>query len=85
MERQRWKKLFDLPDQDLEFFSKHEQADLIHSGLGWSAVAEYAGKLHMEDAVVEACQDNLLVWELYLNGIGDAADALDRDAVADAA
>lgn len=85
MERQRWKKLFDLPDQDLEFFSKHEEADLIHSSLGWNAVAEYASQLHMEHAVVEACQDNLLVWELYLNGIGAAADALDRDAVADAA
>jgi hypothetical protein len=28
----------------------------------------------MEDAVVGACEQNLRVWELYLNGIGDAAD-----------
>ena len=30
----------------------------------------------MEDAVVEACRVNLMVWENYFNGIGDAADAL---------
>jgi hypothetical protein len=30
----------------------------------------------MADAVVEACRINLIVWENYFNGIGDAADAV---------
>jgi hypothetical protein len=29
----------------------------------------------MEDAVVGACERNLQVWEMYLNGIGEAGDA----------
>ena len=51
---------------------------MIHSDVGWNAVAEHAGRLGMEDAVVKACRVNLMVWEHYLNGIGDGADALDR-------
>lgn len=80
MERHRWQALFGLDDGDLVFFSKHEEADIVHSDMGWRTVAERAESLHMEDAVVEACYENLLVWEIYLNGIGDAADALDRGA-----
>ena len=86
MEKERWKKIFpDLTDEDLDFFGKHEEADVIHSEVGWTTVAEHAIELHMEDAVVQACYDNLLVWEVYLNGIGDGADALEGKAVADAA
>jgi hypothetical protein len=29
----------------------------------------------MEDAVVGACERNLQVWEMYLDGIGAAGDA----------
>jgi hypothetical protein len=32
----------------------------------------------MEDAAVEACEKNLRVWEMYLNGIGAAGDALEK-------
>lgn len=78
LERERWQTLFGLADDDLVFFSKHEEADIIHSDMGWRTVAEKAAALDMEDAVVRACFDNLLVWEIYLNGIGDAADALER-------
>jgi hypothetical protein len=28
----------------------------------------------MEDAAVKACEINLRVWELYLNGIAEAGD-----------
>jgi pyrroloquinoline quinone (PQQ) biosynthesis protein C len=78
MERARWKKLFGLSDDDLEFFELHEEADIEHSDMGWQAVARFAAEQHMEDAVVEACRVNLLVWEHYLNGIAAAGDALDR-------
>jgi hypothetical protein len=30
----------------------------------------------MTDTVVEACRINLIVWENYFNGIGDAAEAI---------
>jgi hypothetical protein len=30
----------------------------------------------MEDAVVAACERNLVVWEQYLCGIADAGDSL---------
>ena len=78
LERQRWQKMFGLSDEQLEFFGKHEEADVIHSDVGWKAVAKYARELNMEDAVVRACFENLLVWELYLNGIGDWADRLEK-------
>lgn len=78
MESERWQKLFGLSKEQLEFFGKHEEADIIHSDVGWTTVAKYAQDLNKEDEVVKACFDNLLVWELYLNGIGDGADALDR-------
>ena len=32
----------------------------------------------MEKDVLEAAEQNLAVWELYLNGIGDAGDALNK-------
>lgn len=80
LERERWQKLFGLSDEQLDFFELHEQADIEHSDIGWQAIAKYAGELHMEDAVVEACRRNLLVWELYLNGIGAAGDRMDAAA-----
>jgi pyrroloquinoline quinone (PQQ) biosynthesis protein C len=77
LERERWGRLFGLSNEQLDFFELHEQADIEHSDLGWQAIAKYAGELHMEDAVVEACRRNLLVWELYLNGIAAAGDRVD--------
>ena len=76
LERQRWGELFGLPDEDLEFFELHEEADVEHSDMGWRAIERFAKQLHMKDAVVAACETNLCVWEMYLNGIGAAGDAL---------
>ena len=76
LERHRWGKLFKLPDEDLDFFELHEQADIEHSNQGWSAVERFARQLHMEDAVVAACEKNLHVWEHYLNGIAAGGDKL---------
>lgn len=78
LERQRWGKLFKLKDADLEFFELHEAADIVHSDLGWSTIAQHAEKLGMADAAVRACRVNLLVWENYLDGIASGGDALDR-------
>ena len=76
LERHRWGRLFGLPDADLDFFELHEQADIEHSNAGWRAVERFARKLHMEDAVVTACERNLRVWEHYLGGIAAAGDKL---------
>jgi len=78
LERQRWGKLFNLGDADLEFFELHEAADIVHSNLGWQTIAEKAEALGVVDQVVRACRLNLLVWESYLNGIAAGGDALDR-------
>jgi len=78
LERERWGRLFRLSDDDLEFFELHEKADIEHSDSGWRAVERFAIQLKMEDAVVAACEKNLYVWEMYLNGIGAAGDALGR-------
>jgi pyrroloquinoline quinone (PQQ) biosynthesis protein C len=75
LERERWGKLFGLSGDELEFFELHEKADIAHSNAGWRAVERFAKKLHMEDAVVGACERNLQVWEMYLDGIGAAGDA----------
>jgi pyrroloquinoline quinone (PQQ) biosynthesis protein C len=75
LERQRWGELFKLDNAQLDFFELHEEADIEHSNLGWQTIARFAKELHMEDIVVEACRRNLLVWELYLNGIAAAGDA----------
>ena len=76
LERHRWGKLFKLTDEDLDFFELHEQADIEHSNQGWKAVERFAKELHMEDAVVAACERNLHVWEHYLNGMAVAGDRL---------
>jgi pyrroloquinoline quinone (PQQ) biosynthesis protein C len=78
LERERWGKLFKLSDADLEFFELHEEADIVHSNLGWQTIAEQAEKLGVANQVVHACRLNLLVWEGYLAGIAAAGDALDR-------
>jgi pyrroloquinoline quinone (PQQ) biosynthesis protein C len=75
-EGERWRKLLGLSDDQLEFFKIHGPADIEHSDLGWKTVAERATEMRMEDAVVEACRRNLVVWEHYFNGIGDAGDKL---------
>ena len=77
LERERWGELFSLNEGQLEFFEIHGPADIEHSNLGWSNVAKYAKELSMEDQVVRACRENLVVWENYLNGIGAAGDAED--------
>ena len=74
LERQRWGKLFGLSDEQLDFFELHEQADIEHSNMGWQAVARFSAQYGMEDAAVKACEINLRVWELYLNGIAEAGD-----------
>ena len=76
VQHDRWKQLFNLSEDQLEFWSMHSEADLEHSELGWKAVARYASDLHMEDAVVHACDINLRVWEMYMNGIAEAGDRL---------
>jgi len=78
LERRRWKKLFHLQDDELEFFELHTEADIEHSDTGWRAVEKFARKLRMEDAAVAACERNLHVWEHYLNGIAAAGDARRR-------
>jgi pyrroloquinoline quinone (PQQ) biosynthesis protein C len=78
LERHRWGKLFKLSDEELDFFEMHEQADIEHSNQGWKAVERFARELHMEDAVVSACERNLHVWEHYLNGMAVAGDKLGR-------
>ena len=78
LERDRWRKLFHLSDEQLDFFELHEQADIEHSNMGWQAVGRFAEEYGMEDAVVRACEINLHVWELYLTGIATAGDALDK-------
>lgn len=74
VERERWGDLFKLSEPQLVFFKLHTEADVEHSNLGWNAVAKYAEELGMEDAAVEACRVNLIVWENYLNGIAEAGD-----------
>ncbi len=80
-ERVRWRKLFPhLPDEALKFFKIHNEADEKHSDLGWRNLAKFARELRMEDRLLEVADQNLRIWELYLNGIGDAGDALVRTA-----
>ena len=74
-QRDQWRDLFGLDDKQLAFWSVHSEADIDHSNLGWQTVAQYAEEMKMEDAIVEACRINLIVWENYFNGIGDAARA----------
>jgi pyrroloquinoline quinone (PQQ) biosynthesis protein C len=76
LERHRWGRLFGLDEEALDFFELHETADIVHSNAGWRAVERFARELHMEDAVVSACEKNLHVWEHYLNGIAAAGDQL---------
>lgn len=78
LERRRWGKLFGLHGDELQFFEMHTEADIAHSNMGWQAVERFAKQLHMEDAVVAACERNLYVWEHYLNGIGAGGDALGK-------
>jgi pyrroloquinoline quinone (PQQ) biosynthesis protein C len=77
-ERKRWREAFRLNEDQLVWFAMHEAADLEHSNAGWNTIARYAKALHMEDAVVEACRKNLLVWTLYFDGIREAGDALEH-------
>jgi pyrroloquinoline quinone (PQQ) biosynthesis protein C len=76
VQREQWRELFGLKDEQLSFWKMHSEADVEHSNLGWHTVAQHAEKLNMADAVVEACRINLIVWENYFNGIADAAEAL---------
>lgn len=78
LERHRWGELFKLGSDELEFFELHEEADIIHSNLGWQTIAAQAEERGVVDQVVHACRLNLFVWEGYLNGIADGGDALDR-------
>ena len=78
LERARWAKLFGLNDDQLDFFELHETADIEHSDMGWQAIARFSRELCLQDAVVEACRRNLLVWELYLNGIAAAGNTMDQ-------
>jgi pyrroloquinoline quinone (PQQ) biosynthesis protein C len=75
VQRDHWRKAFALKDDQLEFWSMHSEADLEHSNLGWQTVGKYAEKFAMEDAVVEACRTNLMVWSTYWDGILDASKA----------
>lgn len=77
IEGPKWRDAFGLDEDRLLFFRMHSEADVKHSDLGWNTIAAYAAELGMEDAVVEACRVNLIVWENYWNGIVAAGDALE--------
>lgn len=77
-ERRRWAEAFGLCEEQLLWFQMHEAADLEHSNAGWNTIARYARQLYMEDAVVQACRRNLLVWTFYFDGIAKAGDELDH-------
>ena len=79
VEGPKWRDAFGLTDDQLVFFKMHSEADREHSDLGWNTVAKYAADLHMEDAVVEACRVNLMVWQNYWNGIAEAGDRMVLD------
>jgi len=79
LERHRWAKTFGLPDSKLGFFKLHEEADVIHSNLGWHKMAELGEELKMGDALIERAHQNLAIREHYLNGIADAGDKLNRN------
>ncbi|HXP93056.1 MAG TPA: iron-containing redox enzyme family protein, partial [Candidatus Binatia bacterium] len=81
-QRDHWRKAFGLGDDQLEFWSMHTEADIEHSNLGWQTVAKYAGKFNMEDAIVEACRVNLMVWQTYWEGILDASKAVAKNGAA---
>ena len=51
-----------LSEDQLEFFQIHRPADIEHSNLGWGNVAKYAEHLGIEDNVLRACRENLVVW-----------------------
>jgi len=72
-----WREIWDLTEDEVRFFSLHTEADQEHSELGWRTIATYADELKLADEVVEACRRNLVVWEMYFNGICHAGDALD--------
>ena len=77
LERIRWGKLFNLSsDASSNSSSCIPMPTSSIRDMGWKAVERFARDLHMEDAVVAACERNLHVWEHYLNGIGAGGDAL---------
>jgi pyrroloquinoline quinone (PQQ) biosynthesis protein C len=76
-QRPQWKKLFNLSDDQVEFWHLHQAADLDHSNIAWQAVAQHAERLNMEDDVIRALDLNLRVWEMYWHGICDAGDRPD--------
>ena len=73
-QRPQWKKLFNLTDEQVEFWHLHQAADIEHSDIAWQAVADNAQRLKMEDDVLHALDVNLRVWEMYFNGICTAGD-----------
>ncbi len=79
LERARWKEIFGLSDGELGFFKLHEEADEIHSDLGWKNLAKHAEELRMEERLLDVADQNLAIWENYLNGIGDAGDVLQKE------
>lgn len=76
VQRANWARNLGLNDDQLVFFRMHSEADVAHSNLGWHAVAQHGTRLNMEDAVIEACRQNLIVWERYFTGIAEDADRL---------
>ena len=51
-----------LSEDQLEFFQINRPADIEHSNLGWGNLAKYAEHLGIEDNVLRACRENLVVW-----------------------
>ena len=74
VQRFHWQKAFSLKENEVQFWSVHEEADVEHSNLGWQSVARFAEQEKMEEAVIHACEINLRVWQMYMNGIADAGD-----------
>jgi pyrroloquinoline quinone (PQQ) biosynthesis protein C len=73
----KWRELFGLTAEQVQFWGMHSEADVEHSNLGWQTIAENAERMGMSDAVVAACRVNLAVWERYWNGLGEAGDAVE--------
>jgi len=72
LEGERWMRQLQLSREDVEFWLLHDEVDQIHGGGSIRLLEKYLRSDAEKEAAIQAAEESMMAWRVYLDGIYDA-------------
>jgi hypothetical protein len=73
LEAERWTRQLKLSQGDVEFWLLHDSVDRIHGDGSLALLEKYLMGEAERKAAVQAAEESMMAWKIYLDGIYDEA------------